>query len=224
MKPIPRTTIAALLGACALLSARAQPVVPAIGKPVAVDARYLASQSIRVDGKLAGAWRVSDMDGEHVLVLARKAGPSLADPNSGRVENIELAARFHRRVQPGTWREEWAIRDGSDCPGLDVAASFHAADVAFTDLNRDGRVEVTVPYRLFCGGGVDPHIVKVILREGSTKLAIRGQSLLRVPGQAPLGGDYRHDKALLAPERAAYRAHMEAIWRTVSDDARAKAP
>jgi hypothetical protein len=97
---------------------------------------------------------------------------------------------------------------------------FFAADVSFTDLNSDGRTEVTVPCHLFGGGGVDPHTVKVILREGSTKLAIRGASLMRHPGQQPFGGEHRHDKALLAPERAAYRKHMDAVWRKVSDDFR----
>lgn len=64
-----------------------------------------------------------------------------------------------------------------------MAGDFFTADVGFTDLNLDGVAEVTVPYRLFCGGGVDPYTVKVILRDGTTKLAIRRESLVRYPGQ-----------------------------------------
>ena len=79
----------------------------------------------------------------------------------------------------------------------------------------DGRVEVSVPYHMFCGG-VDTHTVKVILREGATKLAIRGESTMLYPGQAPFGGVRQYDKALLQPVRAAYKKHMDRIWQEVS--------
>ena len=61
--------------------------------------------------------------------------------------------------------------------------------MTFTDVNGDGRVEATVAYHMFCGGGIDTHTVKVILREGATKLAIRGESTAIYPGQEPFGGE-----------------------------------
>ena len=78
-------------------------------------------------------------------------------------------------------------------------------------------------YRLFCGGGVGPYTVKVILRDGTTKLAIRGESLVRIKGQAPFGGGHQYDKALLDPvnaANAAYKQHLDRVWRTVSQDNR----
>lgn len=209
-----------LLCSAALLGHHACGAHAAISVPTAADMDYLTSQSIRFDGKLVGAWRITDRSGEHVLVLSRKAGPWPAGTASARIENIDLAALYYTRHEPGRWRQDWAIRDHSDCPGLDVAGDFLQAAITFTDLNNDGQAEVTIPYRLFCGGGIEPYTVKVILREGATKLAIRGESLVRYPGQTPFGGEHKYDKALLAPERSAYKIHMDSVWRKASDDQR----
>ena len=150
-----------------------------------------------------------DTAGEHVLILSHKHDR----------DTIQLNATYFARGQTG-WRQEWIIRDGVDCAGLDADASFFPAAVTFTDLNHDGRVEVTVSYRTFCGGGVDPYTVKVILRDGATKLAIRGESLVRFRGQPPFGGTHQYDKALLSPAYAAYKQHLDQIWKVVSVDNR----
>lgn len=202
------------------LTAHASGARAPVSLPVPVNASTLAAEALHIDGHLIGAWRIHDHDGTHILILTRKAGPSPAARRSGRVGKIDLAAVYYQRLPAGQWQQEWTIRDGSDCPELDVEADFFKDSVTFTDLNQDGRAEVTVPFRLFCGGGVDPHAVKVILREGSTKLAIRGESVVRYPGQAPFGGGRQHDKVLLTPARAAYKQHMDTVWRKVADDVR----
>ncbi|WP_177196602.1 M949_RS01915 family surface polysaccharide biosynthesis protein [Duganella sp. CF517] len=174
-----------------------------------VDANFLATQHIAVQGDLIGAHRLTDKAGEHVLVLSRKQA----------TDSFKLNASYFTRGETG-WKQEWDIRDGVDCPGLDADAGFFPAATTFTDLNHDGRMEVTVSYRTFCGGGVDPYVVKVILRDGATKLAIRGESLVRFPGQPPFGGEHKHDKALLSPAYAAYKQHLDRVWTTVSADNR----
>lgn len=183
--------------------------------PTAVDSAWLAQQQIASTGKVVGAWRVRDQDGDHVLVLARRAGPSPANPKSGRAEHIELRATLHDGTATG-WKPAWTIHDVVDCPNLDSSADFFPKAVTFTDLNDDGRVEATVAYHMFCGGGIDTHTIKVILREGATKLAIRGESTMIYPGQEPFGGGHQYDKALLQPDRAAYWKHMDRVWQDVS--------
>lgn len=193
-----------------------------LGKPRGIDMRQLATENIRVEGKLAGAFRIADSDGAHILVLSRKLGPSPSAPQSGRVERVDLLVDYYRSAGKGQWEREWTIRDLSDCPGLDVDGDFFMSEVRFTDLNKDGKAEVTVPYSLFCGGGVAPSTVKVILREGATKLAIRGESLVQIehPGVEPFGGEHKLDAALLKPERALYRQHMTAVWKKVAVEKR----
>jgi hypothetical protein len=70
------------------------------------------------------------------------------------------------------------------------------------------------------GGGIDSSTVKVILREGPMRLAIRGESEVRLPGQQTFGGEHQYDKAMLTPPYAACKSHMDQIWKTVSLDIR----
>ncbi|MQA18138.1 hypothetical protein GEV01_01285 [Rugamonas sp. FT103W] len=107
-----------------------------------------------------------------------------------------------------------------ECPGLDSAADFFSSNVSVTDLNGDGKAEVTIPYKLLCDGGIDSYTIKVILREGANKLAICGNSLVKIPGQEPFGGERQYDKALLSPANAAYKQHMDKVWKVVSVDIR----
>jgi len=186
-----------------------------VSAPFPVDAAFLAQQRIPSIGKVISAKRIRDVDGDHVLVLARQVGPSPQNPESGRIELTELRATFYHSTAMG-WKQEWKIHDVVDCPQLDSGADFFPKAATFTDLNGDGRVEVTVAYHMFCSGGIDTDTVKVILREGATKLAIRGQSRMIYPDNEPFGGEHEYDKALLQPDRAAYKKHMDRVWQNVS--------
>ena len=93
-------------------------------------------------------------------------------------------------------------------------------EVSITDINADGKAEVTIPYKLFCGGGIETATVKIILREGALKLAIRGESEVRLPGQEPFGGKHDYDKLLLTPAYAPYKVHLDQVWKAVSRDIR----
>jgi hypothetical protein len=221
MKAFWKRSIRIGLAVGALLGTHACNAEADIRKPVAMDAKRLALANILVNGSLAAAYRISDRDGEHILVLSRKSGSSPSAPKSGRIERVDLVAEYYQRIA-GQWKQEWTIRDSSDCPGLDVAGEFFLPQVGFTDLNNDGKAEVTVPYRLFCGGGVEPSTVKVILRDGPVKLAIRGESLVQVqhPGVEAFGGEHKHDAALLTPDSAPYKRHLDAVWAKVSVEKR----
>ena len=186
-----------------------------VSAPFPVDAAFLAQQRIPSVGKVVSAQRVRDIDGDHLLVLARQTGQSPENPKSGRIEHTELRATFYHSTAMG-WEQEWTIHDVVDCPNLDSGADFFPKAATFTDLNGDARVEATVAYHMFCGGGIDTHTIKVILREGATKLAIRGESTMIYPGQDPFGGEHQYDKALLQSDRAAYKKHMDRVWQAVS--------
>lgn len=165
---------------------------------------------VATSGKILLGRKVSDSLGEHVLLLTEKPTASA----NGKIERRELVATYFDRSADG-WTPGWSVKDGVDCPGLDSAASFFVDATTITDLDNDGTAEVTVAYKTFCGGGIDPSIVKVILREGKQKFAIRGESLIKFKGQEAIGGTNKPDKALLATDKAAFRQHMEKVWRQV---------
>jgi len=179
-----------------------------------IDQRDLTRKHIAVTGQFVSALRVHDVGGQHILLLTSISGPSHAQPNPQRNERTDLRATYYDKAGP-KWTEEWNIKDFVDCPGLDSSATFFVNNVTVTDLNSDGVAEVTVPYKMFCGGGVDTDTVKVILRQGAEKYAIRGESLVRIPGQQAFGGSYTADKDLSLPKNAAFKKHLTEIWNQV---------
>lgn len=99
---------------------------------------------------------------------------------------------------------------------LDSTAEFFTSAVTITDLNADGRSEVTIPYRLFCSSSIDYSTVKVILREGDTKLAVRGElKMYQHDGKPAIQGKKQYDNALLQPAYSAYKKHLDAVWARI---------
>lgn len=175
-----------------------------------IPAAEVARLQIESSGKVVLGKKVTDSLGEHVLLLTEKPVASA----NGRIEHIDLVATYYD--QSGSkWAPAWTIKDGVDCPELDSAASFFAGATTITDLDKDGKAEVTVAYKTFCGGGIDPSIVKVILRQGKQKFAIRGESLIKFKGQEPMGGTNKPDKALLDADKAVFKRHMDKVWQQV---------
>jgi hypothetical protein len=183
-------------------------------KSAPADAAFFASAGFTPPAGLVEGRQVQDVDGRHILVLSRTEGQSREMPDPERNERFELLAAYYNE-QPTGWKQVWTIKDGVDCPGLDGEAQFLRKGVTVTDLDGNGVAEVTVPYSIFCGGGVDPAVLKVILRQGDTKLALRGETELRFKGQAPMGGKNTPDKALLLPENAVFKQHLDKVWKQV---------
>jgi hypothetical protein len=208
MTPSIPSLFLALVSTSVTIHAAAEVTSTPIGKT------ELVRERIAVSGQLVAAMHVQDTVGVHILVLSSVSGPSHQRASSGRIERIDLRASYYRRAG-GAWTEEWNIKDGVDCPGLDSEAAFFAKHVTITDLNKDGIAEVTVPYKMFCGGGVDSDTIKLIMRQGKEKYALRGESLVRLPGQEDFGGTYKADAALALPRNAAYQKHLVAVWKQV---------
>ena len=186
---------------------------PAVAAPVGsskADANFVRQQGIALQGELVTALSVTDKAGEHLLVLTQSTGPSQSTPRSGRAERTDLYASYYLRAS-GKWAQQWTIRDFSDCPGLDHEAKFFPEDVSVTDLNKNGEAEVTVAYKLFCGGGIDESVLKVILREGEQKFAMRGTTIIQTPGNEPFGGEAVYDKSLEKPVNKAFKRHIAAV-------------
>jgi len=158
-------------------------------------AEILVAKKISVSGKAVSVLRLVGKTDEKFLVLAEKPVKSA----NGRQEHVELSANFYAE-SGAQWKSEWAVNDFIDCPGNDGKASFFPDATAITDIDNDGKPEVTVAYQLSCAGSTEPATVKVILRQGETKFAVRGGT---------------PDPVLQQSKNAAYLKHLETVWKAV---------
>lgn len=168
--------------------------------------------------KIVQSYAVPKVEPAQWLVLSREEGPSPSRPDSQRIEREVLRAVLYRKTPAGA-AVVWKIQEENDCPGEDSSALFYTRYVSITDLNADGVPEVAVPYRISCGGGVDPASIKIIVREGERKYALRGESRIVMSGQSAAkgtGGTWTMDDALKQPANAALRKLVLDIWDKIS--------
>ena len=182
-----------------------------------VGARIFHDANLPLPAPLAKGWQYEDQAGRHLVALmesadahgSRKAAKATGTP---AWQGPSLYA-VSWRLKGARWVAEWALRDGVECPELDAEAHFVLDQVSTLDADDDGVAEVYLPYKLFCGGGVDPKTLKVIMRSGDLKLAVRGSTRVLMPGQPPVGGDYQLDDALDQPGNKPFRRQLMKIWQ-----------
>lgn len=116
---------------------------------------------------------------------------------------------------------QWSINDFVHCLGLDFSAEFLPQAITFNQINphfgNEYNANVTVGYKLFCGGGVDPKILKIIYRDKDNKFALRGESLIFINDKESIGGQYTVDKQFkFAPKEI--QTHLINLWNLVKKD------
>lgn len=157
----------------------------------------------------------NDIDGPGLLLLSRGEQTVLAQGDEEPMDQITLRAELFRRAgQAASWASRWSVEDPVQCEGLDLEAGYFLDQVTATDLDNDGRVELTLASHSFCGGGGDPQQLRIGLRQGEQYYEVHGESLVEVEGDEPFGGDRRDDPAL-ALAAPALRAHVDKVWETI---------
>ena len=190
-----------------LLAASEIPTIP-------ISTKGVQQEKISLAAPLVKGVAFNDVKGGHLLLLTKLSSPSKNKPDPHRMERHELKAIHFKKTTKG-WLQEWAITDYVDCPGLDSEANFYLDQVSITDVNNDGHAEVSVPYNLFCGGGVDSKTIKIIMRTENKKFALRGKSKIVLPGQESFGGEMELDALLKKNKNAVYRDHLIRIWNDI---------
>jgi hypothetical protein len=140
------------------------------------------------------ARRWSDRLGENWLVLAKSRclTPNL-EPGSTWCGDEELYA-YHYVRRAGSFSLLWSTIDAVRECEVDVTLVHSPRTLAITDLDADGVAESTFVYLLACRGGVDPAGMKLIMHEGATKYAIRGNT-----DMSDLGPGYGRGRMQLDP-------------------------
>jgi hypothetical protein len=180
-------------------------------QPIIIETALDIPKSIlpKLKGEISAKYRFKDKLGAHFLVLTREATKI-----SDGTDKIALQA-IQYDSSNSAWTQEWVINDILSCKDLDLDAEFSVPLTSISDKDSNGIAETTVAYHLACLGGIDTKPTKSIMRQGQTKFAVRGESLVQIEGTPPFGGSFTADPSLDA--KPALKAHLVAIWKKASE-------
>ncbi|MBX0292738.1 hypothetical protein K3G63_19995 [Hymenobacter sp. HSC-4F20] len=130
-------------------------------------------------GTLLEARQWPDGNGENLLVVTRRGPlPEKTTQYTDEESYVELFARQYVR-RAGQWKELWRLQDAiRNCP-FDMWLGTLPGSTQITDLDQDGQTETTLVYQLTCRSDVSPDNLKLIIREGKNKYALRGQNVVQ---------------------------------------------
>lgn len=151
--------------------------------------------------------RFTDAAGAHVVTF--QLGPQKVK----RSENVVLRSRELLVTHVAGKQEVWRAKDFvNDCE-FDLELAVLDGSIAVTDLDEDGEAEVSFLYKLGCRSDVSPLTVKLLMYEGATKYALRGESREQVAEKEWVGGEFKADPAFGAAP--AFLDHAKARWKAL---------
>lgn len=187
------------IAAAALLLAGCRettPPLPAPGPPVdmvTIEIQEVSTSGLALPGEARGDVRRAlgyrDAAGENLVVFRREA--SGADSDDGYVERVALSVSHYLATGgsgAGGYGERWRTGETVDCEGLDFEADFLQDATRIEDLDGDGYAEILVGYSTFCGGGLEPHDIRLVLHARERDYVLQGESLVQPPAGAPAFG------------------------------------
>jgi hypothetical protein len=162
------------------------------------------SNNIWYNGNITQAVRWTDSTGDNIVILT-ETDKTQSKNNEG--SDAALYA-YHFQVSGDSIKQTWRVYDYvKECP-VDMFLYFVDKTFAVTDLNKNGKAEVWIMYKVSCQGDVSPVPMKIIMYEDNKKFAVRGTT--RVPASG--GGEYTFDEAFKnAP--AKFRQYAEKLWK-----------
>ncbi|MXN89823.1 hypothetical protein GR160_01155 [Flavobacterium sp. Sd200] len=168
-------------------------------------------ESIEYKGNIVDAQRFKDDLGEHIILITETG---VIDNKSSGEELYREAELFAYKylLSDGKWALQWKVYDFiKECP-VDVEAKFIKDAFTVTDLNKNGRAEVWLMYKIACYGDVSPAETKIIMYEEGKKYAMRGEEKITFRStKDKYGGQYIFDQSFKkAP--VSFREYAKALW------------
>jgi hypothetical protein len=158
-------------------------------------------QEIRYKGEVVAGARWLDKEGENLLLLCETGPLSRPVPRSskrylfGEWGSIAELYGYHYVKAKEKYRLLWKLYDFAEICQEDIEATFLPNSLTITDLDNNGLAESIFLYKLGCRGGIGPASLKLIMREGKVKYAMRGETLVRTTGDPDEGGQKTLDPA-----------------------------
>lgn len=168
-------------------------------------------KSIQYKGNIVEAVRWTDNTGDNIVILtATYKTQSKRAPDDSYRDGALYA--YHYLVSGDSTKQTWKVYDNvKGCP-FDMFLYFLDKTFSVTDLNKDGKAEVWIMYKVSCQGDVSPIPMKIIMYQDNKKFAVRGTTKVKVSATDYMGGEYSFDEAFKnAP--AEFRQYAEKLWK-----------
>lgn len=150
--------------------------------------------------------RFTDKSGEHVVRF------SLSREQKREEGEVTLRSRELTVTHLVGKKEVFKARDFVQRCEFDLALEVLEDAIRLTDLDDDGEPEVSFIYTLGCRSDVSPLTAKLLLYEGSTKYALRGETREQVGEAEFVGGEFKADPAFEQGPRPFFE-FAEQQWR-----------
>ena len=164
-----------------------------------------------VKGNFVQAVRWTDNTGDNIVILTLTGKTQRKNaPDDGYSDGALYV--YHYLVSSDSTTRTWRIYDYvKECP-VDMFLNFVDKTFTVTDLNKDGKAEVWVMYKVSCQGDVSPVPMKIIMYQDNKKFSVRGTTRVKVSATDYMGGAYSFDEAFKnAP--AEFRQYAAKLWK-----------
>jgi hypothetical protein len=179
-------------------------VAPAVKLSPAVDGR---------NGARTQELRFTDKAGEHLVRFdfsSIKEKPEKGDDMGSRSQQLQITHTVGKK-------EVWKAKDFvNGCP-FDLTLELVDGSIEVTDLDDDGEAEISFLYKLTCRSDVSPLSGKLLMYEGATKYAVRGDTRERVGEKEYMGGQYTLDPAFASAPKP-FVEFAKAKWQRLIVD------
>lgn len=168
-------------------------------------------KSIPFQGDFYKGYKWKDRTGNHLLILSNSYHPWNEKESDEAVDEGDLyVAHFQENGSDlsRTWRIHDYVRN---CP-VDMFLYFIDQGIAITDLDKNGKAEVWIMYKVSCQGDVSPVTMKIIMYEDGQKFAVRGSTRVRLSENNYEGGEYTFDTAFKNGP-SVFREYAKGLWK-----------
>lgn len=168
-------------------------------------------KNIQYAGNIVQAVRWTDNTGDNIVILTvTDKTQSKNAPDDGYSDGALYA--YHYLLSGDSSKQTWKVFDNVKECSVDMFLYFVDKTFAVTDLNKDGKAEVWIMYKVSCQGDVSPIPMKIIMYQDNKKFAVRGTTKVKVSVTEYMGGQYSFDGAFKnAPIE--FRQYAEKLWK-----------
>lgn len=183
--------------------------------PAALAMRTVAKKDLPAWVKLKGTFERAlswtDNKGRNLVVFTTTE----SSRRQGEDRLLSYALTVEHQVESGGQvRTLRTVRDRVEKCELDLVGRVVPESIALTDLDRDGVGELTFAYELGCHSDVSPNTLKLLLLQNESKFIFRGETLVELPDDAPIGGKYKAEPPESAWPRP-FLEHAKKVWQRI---------